>query len=69
MTWEVPFRCKENDSHCEGGQTLEQVAQRDHVISISDSIQHLPGHSLEQPDLSRGLDYVVPRCPFESILY
>lgn len=36
----------------ESGQTLEQVTQRDYVVSISGDIKNLTGHSPGQSNLS-----------------
>lgn len=33
-TWEILTWSREEEIYCDGDQTLEQVAQRDHVISF-----------------------------------
>jgi len=59
-TAEILFNCKRL-LYCEGGQTLEGLAQGDCGVSVFADSQNLAGHSPEQaavayPDLSRTLD-------------
>ena len=57
------MRCKEEVLDCEGGEALEQVAQRSCGCPIPGSVQSQAGRGFEEPDLvedvpaqGRGLD-------------
>ena len=45
------MRCKEEVLHCEGGEALEQVAQRSCGCPLPGSVQGQVGWGFEQPDL------------------
>ena len=49
------MRCKEEVLHCEGGEALEQVAQRDCGSPIPGSVQGQAGWGFEQPGLAEGV--------------
>ena len=49
------MRCKEEVLHCEGGEALEQVAQRSGGCPIPGSVQGQVGWGFEQPGLVEGV--------------
>ena len=49
------MRCKEEILDCEGGEALEQVAQRGCRCPISGSVQGQVGWGFEQPGLVEGV--------------
>ena len=53
---------KEEVLHCEGGETLEQVAQRSCGCPLPGSVQGHVGWGFKQPDLVEG----IPPCPWQG---
>ena len=49
------MRCKEEVLHCEGGEALEQVAQRGCGCPIPGRVQGQVGWVFEQPGLVEGV--------------
>ena len=49
------MRCKEEVLHCEGGEVLEQVAQRGCGCPLPGSVQDQVGWGFEQPGLVEGI--------------
>lgn len=41
---EVSLECKEKLLYFESGGALEQIVQKDWVVSFSGDFQHVPGH-------------------------
>ena len=69
-------RYKEQILYCEGGETLEQVAQRGCGCPLPGSIQGQAGWGFEQPGLvggvpaySRGLELDDLKGPFQPKLF
>lgn len=69
---ETTSKRKKNFFHCESGQTLEQVAQSDCVVSTFGNIQNVAGHSSGQMALADlagvGLDDPQRSLPTSTIL-
>ena len=49
------MRCQEEILYCEGGETLEQVAQGGCGCPVSGGVQDQAGWSFEQPGLEGGV--------------
>ena len=48
-------RCKEEILYCEGGETLEQVAQISCGCPLPGSVQGQVGRGIDQPDVVEGV--------------
>lgn len=58
------FKNKEERLYCEGGQILEQVAQKSCRVSTLEDNQRLSGHRPEQPAVAEqrvGIDHPQPQ--------
>ena len=49
------MRCKEEVLHCEGGEALEQVAERGCGCPLPGSVEGQVGWGFEQPSLVEGV--------------
>ena len=71
---EVPPEHKEELAYSEGDRALEQATQRTCGVSFSGDIQNSPGWCPLQPApgdlaLAGGLNKVIPRGPFQPLLF
>ena len=61
------MRCKEGVLPCEGGEALEQVAQRDCGCPISGSVQGQVGWGFEQPGLMEGVPAMAGELELDDL--